>query len=230
MSQPEQQQQQPTVVVQPQPGQPVVVQHQQQNLPNACRAAIPSMHMAMSVTCLVINCIIPGIGTIIAGFGVFCCGNKGQSGGGKFGTFCINFWVGLLQLILSPIGIGYVWAIMWGSIMIYLSLEYHNPGSTTTSVVYQPAVPNQTVVVPPLTTGVQQQPLQPPPQQGYPPQYPQQPPQEKGYPQQPPPQYPQQPLPQQGYPQQSYPQQAPLHQDSTPQPSALSEKNEEEKH
>ncbi|XP_054758851.2 uncharacterized protein LOC129264913 [Lytechinus pictus] len=229
MAQPEQQQHQPTVFVQPQPGQPVVVQHQQQNLPNACRAAIPSMHMAMSVTCLVINCIIPGIGTIIAGFGVFCCGNKGQSGGGKFGTFCINFWVGLLQLILSPIGIGYVWAIMWGSIMIYLSLEYHNPGSTTTSVVFQPAVPNQNVVVPPLRTGLQQQPIQPPPQQGYPsqppPQYPQQTPQEKGYPQQPPPQYPQQPLSQQGYPQQPPPQQ-----DSTPQPPVLSENVADEKH
>jgi len=54
-------------------------------------------------------------GTIIGGFSVLCCGNVGQSGGGRFGTFCINFWVGLLQMVLAPfLLIGWIWSIIWG--------------------------------------------------------------------------------------------------------------------
>ncbi|XP_022101394.1 protein SPEC3-like [Acanthaster planci] len=126
---------------QPVPGQVVTVVVQERK-PNACRAAIPSLHIVAAVICLVLNIFLPGIGTIVAGFSVFCCGNPGQSGGGKFGTFCLNFWVGVLQLLTCWIFlIGWVWSIMWGAAFIGLSADYHTPTETTTVVTSTPAAP-----------------------------------------------------------------------------------------
>ncbi|XP_030854573.1 protein SPEC3-like [Strongylocentrotus purpuratus] len=173
-----------TVVVQPMQPQTQHVIVQQTNQPNACRAAIPSMHIAMAVTCLILNIFLPGIGTIVAGFAVFCCANPGQSDGGKVGTFCLNFWVGILQLFLTLFLVGWIWAIIWGTVMIAMSADYHNPGTLTTMTTGT-VVTNSTVV------NTQQMQVTQPPQQGY-----NQPPQQ-GY-NQPPQQGYNQP-PQQGY-------------------------------
>nr|XP_054759858.1 protein SPEC3-like [Lytechinus pictus] len=153
----------PTIVVAPVQPQTVVV-HQNTREPNACRAAIPSMHIALSVTCLIINIIFPGIGTIVAGFAVFCCANPGQSDGGKVGTFCLNFWVGILQLALALFLVGWIWAIIWGTIMVAMSAEYHNPGTLTTVTQGNAVVTTSTVI------NTQQPGYNQPPQQGYNPQ------------------------------------------------------------
>ena len=61
-------------------------------------------------------------GTIIAGFTVFCCANRDQSMGGKFGTMCLNFWVGWLQAgTVWIFFLGWVWSIMWGAAFIGMS-------------------------------------------------------------------------------------------------------------
>ncbi|XP_071962884.1 protein SPEC3-like [Antedon mediterranea] len=126
-----------------------VVQTEQK--PNACRAAIPAMHIAMAVVCLIFNIFIPGFGTIMAAFAVFCCANTGQSGGGKVGTFCLNFWVGLLQLATCWIFlIGWIWSIMWGAAFIGMSADYHSTNEPTTTVVTTTAAappPQQAMVV-----------------------------------------------------------------------------------
>ncbi|XP_078488721.1 protein SPEC3-like [Ciona intestinalis] len=90
------------------------------------RQAIPQLPMPLAIVLCVINFILPGIGTIIAAFSVLCCGNVGESGGSRFGTFCINFWVGLAQIVLIFFFIGWVWSIMWGLAFIAVSgkLEY----------------------------------------------------------------------------------------------------------
>jgi len=102
---------------------------------NCCRAAIPEMHIAAAIICLILNIFFPGIGTIVAGFCVFCCGNPGQSGGGKVGTFCINFWVGLLQIgTVWFFLLGWIWSIMWGAAFLGMSANYHSGGDDVTVV------------------------------------------------------------------------------------------------
>ncbi|CAK8688168.1 unnamed protein product [Clavelina lepadiformis] len=86
-----------------------------QSQDSAMRQAIPELPMVLAVVLCIVNFIFPGLGTIIAGFSVLCCGNVGQSGGGRFGTFCINFWVGIAQLFLTGFFfLGWIWSIMWG--------------------------------------------------------------------------------------------------------------------
>ncbi|XP_033102856.1 protein SPEC3-like [Anneissia japonica] len=157
---------------QPPPPQAVttVTVVQTEKKPNACRAAIPAMHIAMAVVCLIFNIFIPGLGTIIAAFAVFCCANTGQSGGGKVGTFCLNFWVGLLQLATCWIFfIGWIWSIMWGAAFIGMSADYHSSGDATTTVVTTTsAVPQQQQMM--VVTQPQPPPYnqQPPPPTGQP--------------------------------------------------------------
>uniref|UniRef100_H2ZFY2 Uncharacterized protein n=1 Tax=Ciona savignyi TaxID=51511 RepID=H2ZFY2_CIOSA len=50
------------------------------------------MPMWCAITCLVINCLLPGIGTIIASFSILCCAQSSQKNIGGFKTFCLNFW------------------------------------------------------------------------------------------------------------------------------------------
>ncbi|XP_033632365.1 protein SPEC3-like [Asterias rubens] len=128
-----------TVVQQPQQGAvtTVVVTEKQ---PNACRQAIPALHIAAAVPCLILNIFLPGIGTIVAGFSVFCCGNPGQEGAGKVGTCCLNIFVGLLQLLTCWIFlIGWIWSIMWGIAFLGLSADYHSPQQNTTIITSTPA-------------------------------------------------------------------------------------------
>jgi len=99
---------------------------------NCCRTAIPALHIAAAVLCLIFNIFFPGIGTIIAGFAVFCCGNPGQNEGSKVGTMCINFWVGILQIgTVWFFFLGWIWSIMWGAAFIGMSADYHSGGDQT---------------------------------------------------------------------------------------------------
>lgn len=115
-----QQQQQAYMMSQPQ--QITVVTQQPNNSTSGIRQAIPELPMALAVCLLIVNIILPGVGTIIAGASVFCCGNIGASGSSKLGTFCINFWVGIAQLFTVWIFLlGWVWSIMWGVAFIAVS-------------------------------------------------------------------------------------------------------------
>lgn len=114
----------------PAPANNVIIINQKKD--NCCRQAIPALHIAAAVLCLIFNIFFPGIGTIIAGFAVFCCGNPGADGGSKVGTMCINFWIGLLQIgTVWFFFLGWIWSIMWGAAFIGMSADYHSGGDTT---------------------------------------------------------------------------------------------------
>nr|XP_002121910.1 protein SPEC3-like [Ciona intestinalis] len=111
------------------------------------KAAIPVMPMWCAVTLCVVNCLFPGLGTIIASFTVFCCANVGQQTSSSCGIFCLNFWVGWLQMItLFVFLIGWVWSIMWGVLFIGLATEYGKPPAET--VTTMTTVPISHVQVP----------------------------------------------------------------------------------
>lgn len=105
------------------------------------RGAIPIMPMPMAILCFILNCIIPGIGTVTASFTVFCCANVGQSAGGKIGCFCLNFWIGWLQLFTIWLFLlGWIWSIMWGWAFIAASAELYarQEGVRTTVITETP--------------------------------------------------------------------------------------------
>jgi len=98
-------------------------------------SSIPKLPMCLAVVLLIVNIFLPGIGTIIAGFSVFCCGNIGESGSSKLGIFCINFWVRLAQLCTVPIFlIGWIWSIMWGVAFITNAGAAESQTTTFTTV------------------------------------------------------------------------------------------------
>ncbi|XP_039249012.2 protein SPEC3-like [Styela clava] len=117
----------------------VVTQTTVQNK-SSMRQAIPAFPMPLAVILAIVNFLLPGFGTIFAGFGVLCCGNTDQSGGGRVGTFCINFWVGILQLLTAWLIIGWVWSIIWGIAFIASAGEEGRTTTTTTTAVVGPPV------------------------------------------------------------------------------------------
>jgi len=138
--------------------QPVFVPYQAQQEKKTLekiKAFIPQLPVCVAVTSLVLNCIIPGLGTIFASFGTLCCADTKEIKRGRFGLFCINFWSGIGQLILIPFGIGWVWSVWWGMLMLHASkainLEEQTYVSTVPTVVSSttayPRQPTQTATV-----------------------------------------------------------------------------------
>ncbi|KAK3102871.1 hypothetical protein FSP39_014562 [Pinctada imbricata] len=109
------------------------------------RIAVPAMPCPVASTCCVLNFLVPGLGTILAGFTVFCCSrNEDLTGCEKVGSFCASFWIGFLQLILTPLLlVGWIWSCVWGVSFIGMSTEYYhdnpvdNDGSASTYPVTQ---------------------------------------------------------------------------------------------
>jgi len=100
---------------------------------DAMKNAVPSLPMCLAITFLCINCILPGFGTIFAGFAALCCAETKGVQTGKCGLFCINFWCGIAQLLLVVFAIGWIWSIMWGVLMIHESTKRNNQGGVPTS-------------------------------------------------------------------------------------------------
>ncbi|OWF55708.1 proline-rich proteoglycan 2-like [Mizuhopecten yessoensis] len=170
------------------------------------RIYIPALPMPLATLCCVLNFVVPGLGTIVAGICVCCCSrNEDMGGGEQCGSCTLSILLGLLQLILTALIIGWVWSCVWGVMMIGMSSEYYhdNPahGDTATYPVNpqqqvipgnqygtpgQSGVPpNQTYPYQPAPVGYQQgqqppysqpQPYQPPAQPYQPPAQPYQPP------------------------------------------------------
>ncbi|XP_071163938.1 uncharacterized protein [Mytilus edulis] len=92
------------------------------------RKYIPAMPMPLAVICCILNFLVPGIGTIIAGFCVCCCArNEDMTCCDKFCSFFLSVLFGLLQIILAPIlFVGWVWSCFWGVSFIGMSKEYYH--------------------------------------------------------------------------------------------------------
>lgn len=94
------------------------------------------MHPAAAIILLITNFFLPGIGTMIAGFLALCgLANPGSKASSVLGTFCINFFIGIAQLVTVVFFlIGWLWAIFWGVLFIGESSKWNNPTSTVTTV------------------------------------------------------------------------------------------------
>lgn len=112
-----------TVVAPPPPPMPasgvVYVHRTEDSTLESMKNAIPALPMCLAITFLCINCVLPGIGTICAGFASLCCAETKGVQTGKLGLFCINFWCGFAQLLLVIFAIGWMWSIMWGVLMVH---------------------------------------------------------------------------------------------------------------
>ncbi|XP_069142048.1 proline-rich proteoglycan 2-like [Argopecten irradians] len=100
------------------------------------RIYIPALPMPLATLCCVLNFILPGLGTIVAGLCVCCCSrNEDMGGGEQCGSCTLSILIGLLQLILTALVIGWVWSCVWGVMMIGMSTEYYhdNPAHSDTS-------------------------------------------------------------------------------------------------
>lgn len=94
------------------------------------KMTLPPMHMCMAVTCLVLNFLIPGFGTMLAALGVFCCVRPSSAWTVRrqLGACGLNIAIGLAQLLLTPVLLlGWVWSILWGFAFVGVShAEYHS--------------------------------------------------------------------------------------------------------
>lgn len=67
--------------------------------------SIPKLSIPNAIICLFLNTILPGFGTF---YGAIFSGEH----------FCFNFLVGFLQILTTPLIIGYFWAILWSVVVL----------------------------------------------------------------------------------------------------------------
>ncbi|VDL76270.1 unnamed protein product [Nippostrongylus brasiliensis] len=86
------------------------------------RRAIPCMPIVLAGLCCFFNVFIPGLGTLIAAFSVWCCSDpRSESRWKSFGT---NSLAALLQLLTCPVIVGFVWSIIWGVLFIQIARKW----------------------------------------------------------------------------------------------------------
>ncbi|XP_064621929.1 protein stum-like [Lineus longissimus] len=92
------------------------------------QSAIPILPLPVAILLFLLNIIIPGFGTVMSGFAIFCCGKtrvNSKSGDLKTITFCVNVWVGMAQLFTVTFClVGWAWSIGWGIRMIGHSIHH----------------------------------------------------------------------------------------------------------
>ncbi|KAK6736762.1 hypothetical protein RB195_019451 [Necator americanus] len=85
------------------------------------RRAIPCMPLALAGICCFFNVFVPGLGTSISAFSVWCCSDPRCET--KLNSFCTNLLAAFLQLITCPIIVGFIWSIIWGVLFIQIAQE-----------------------------------------------------------------------------------------------------------
>ncbi|XP_022253962.1 uncharacterized protein LOC111088358 [Limulus polyphemus] len=84
------------------------------------RKAVPLMPVSLSLLLCILNVLTPGIGTLLAGCTIVCgCRTEYSS---RVKAIFLNILAAILQLILAPIVIGWVWSIMWGITFVNISV------------------------------------------------------------------------------------------------------------
>ncbi|KAK2156477.1 hypothetical protein LSH36_212g01003 [Paralvinella palmiformis] len=99
------------------------------NTDNDIKSAIPYLPQWLAVVCLIVNIFIPGLGTMIAGCSVFCCGKSRIyiKEGLLMKAVYINIMVGVMQMFTVPFMlVGWFWSFVWGIYMIILAVENKN--------------------------------------------------------------------------------------------------------
>ncbi|CAL1296961.1 unnamed protein product [Larinioides sclopetarius] len=85
------------------------------------RKAVPRMPIAVAVLLCLMNVVLPGTGTLISAFTVFCgCTTEHQD---KRQSLFYNLLAALLQLLLCPIIVGWIWSVLWGITFVNISVS-----------------------------------------------------------------------------------------------------------
>ncbi|XP_039259830.1 uncharacterized protein LOC120336262 [Styela clava] len=94
------------------------------------KAVLPVVPVPVAVILLILNILIPGLGTIVGGCTFCCCAttydkpNRKGIGQKIPKLVCRNLLVGFAQLFtVSFLLIGWVWSISWGMTMLYMAIE-----------------------------------------------------------------------------------------------------------
>lgn len=85
--------------------------------------AVPIMPRTLAILCFVLNLILPGTGTLISAFAVFCCGKHDYE---KNIVACLyNLLAAILQSATILLLVGWIWSVRWGILFIQLSSNKH---------------------------------------------------------------------------------------------------------
>lgn len=96
-----------------------------ENSDSSLRDSIPAMQKPVAITCLVLNILLPGLGTFIAGFTVLCGSTIRFKNMTKQNVIFSNTWVAFLQFITAFLFLlGWIWSIVWGVAFITISTDY----------------------------------------------------------------------------------------------------------
>ena len=91
------------------------------------RVMTPAMPICMAYFCCILNLVIPGTGTVVAGFSIFCCArNDDMDFGDKCTSCCCGILFGLLQLVFTAfLLIGWCWSAAWGFSYLEMSRKHY---------------------------------------------------------------------------------------------------------
>lgn len=78
------------------------------------RRSVPSMPMPVAVVCFLLNCLVPGIGTLIASFATLFGCTTGYGKEGKCQAFFLGLAITITQVTTAIFVVGWVWSVMWG--------------------------------------------------------------------------------------------------------------------
>lgn len=104
-------------------GQQTAVWSEQKHGP--LHRAIPSMPLPLAIIACILNIILPGTGTLLSAFSVFCCGTTTRINRPVVACL-LNILSALLQLATFLLIVGWVWSITWG--MAFVQLAYEQRG------------------------------------------------------------------------------------------------------
>jgi len=94
---------------------PISYFYERPEYPKQCDHPIPKVSPSQAIFCLIVNIVLPGIGTMIAG----CIIPENEINYTR--NCCCIFWLGFLHLILTPVFVGYIFALVYGCNLIYVS-------------------------------------------------------------------------------------------------------------
>uniref|UniRef100_A0A1I8B1D5 Protein SPEC3 n=1 Tax=Meloidogyne hapla TaxID=6305 RepID=A0A1I8B1D5_MELHA len=89
--------------------------------------AIPFLPLPVALTCLFLNIVLPGSGTIFSGFAALCMGQPRVNikEGRKLVTLFVNFLVGISQFFtITFLFVGWFWSIAWGGLLTIHAMQY----------------------------------------------------------------------------------------------------------
>ncbi|XP_053373492.1 uncharacterized protein LOC123564398 [Mercenaria mercenaria] len=93
---------------------------------SSLRDSIPAMTKPVAITCLVLNILLPGLGTFTAGLTVLCGSTIRFKDMTKQKVIFSNTWVAFLQFITAFLFLlGWIWSIVWGVAFITISTDYY---------------------------------------------------------------------------------------------------------